>query len=320
MKNVVIGKPQFDKRIGILMGGCSSERKISLKSGTAVFSNLYSNKFNVVSIDIVSEDKKEISDKIKASEIDVAFIALHGRFGEDGKIQQILEELSIPYTGSGVKVSQLAINKIATYRRLSKNNIQVPSYFVVQKSERGLEQSVFQHFPGASVIVKPNCEGSSIGITIVNDCQNLSKALEEAFKYDDQVIVERYITGKELTVSILGDKLLPVVEIKPRNVFFDFQAKYQSGATEYIVPAQIDGLLTERIQRIAFETHKAIGCRHLSRVDLILDEMQVPYVLEINTIPGMTSTSLLPKAALASGINFTKLCLTLIKLAYDSKK
>ena len=307
----------FKKHIGILMGGCSSEREISIKSGTGALRALTESGCHVSAVDLKTENRDEVIAVLKQAKIDMAFIALHGRFGEDGRIQEILESMGLPYTGSGSKASHVAMNKILTYETLRKNNIRVPQYLMFEKLSNGIEEKVKAVFGGKPVVVKPSCEGSSFGITILVDYADLSKAISDAFAYGNEIIVEGYIKGKELTVGILGNKLLPVVEIRPKNFFFDFIAKYQSGMTEYIVPAEISLSMAQQIQQVAWRVHQSIGCRHLSRVDFILDEENIPWALEINTIPGMTATSLLPKAAAAVGINFNELCLTLARLAYE---
>ncbi len=308
----------FQKHIGVLMGGCSSEKEISIKSGTAVVKALMEGGCKVSGIELQSEDREEVLALLKNAKIDVAFIALHGRFGEDGKIQEILEAMGLPYTGSGSAASRTAMNKLSSYDVLVANHIRVPRFMRFQRSSPGsIEEDIKSIFKRKPIVVKPPCEGSSFGITIVHDYRDLSKAIAEAFSFGDQIIVESYIKGKELTVGILGNKLLPVVEIRPKNFFFDYKAKYQAGTTEYIVPAELNSSTAQQVQQIAWKVHQSIGCRDLSRVDFILDEGNMPWVLEINTIPGMTATSLLPKAANAVGIDFKTLCLTLAQLAHE---
>lgn len=314
-----INKDIFSRRVGVLMGGCSSERNISIKSGTAVAKALKDGGCNVVSIDITSEDRTKVIEQLVAEKIDIAFIALHGRFGEDGKIQEILKSLNIPYTGSGPKANSLAISKILTYRALKNEGVLVPAHIALFLEFDDYQKIISEKFQGHPVVVKPCSEGSSIGISIISNYNNLNDAIKRAFCYDKEVIVEQYVSGKELTVGILGTQALPVVEIQPKNDFFDFSAKYEAGTTEYIVPAEIDNALSEKVKDIAQKVHQALGCVDLSRVDFILDKNDNPYVLELNTIPGMTATSLLPKAASAVGIDFVQLCLTLIHLTYGTK-
>lgn len=307
-------------RIGVLMGGLSSERKISLKSGQAVLSALLRNGCDVVPLDIVDKSKDKISSFILDAKINVAFIALHGRFGEDGGIQAILEELNIPYTGSGVEASRVAMNKVSTQELLKKNGICVPQFTGVSKGPKIDIKQIVRAVGAFPYVVKPAQEGSSIGVVFVNDEKGLEAALEEAWKYGDQAIVEQCISnGRELTVGILGDKALPVIEIRPKSGYFDFTAKYQKGMTEYIIPAEIPQKVALEIQSTAEAVHRTVGCRDLSRIDFILDKNNKPYVLEINTIPGFTETSLLPKAALKTGVDFDQLCLKLIGSAYGKK-
>jgi len=307
-----------EKHIGVLMGGCSSERAISIKSGTAVVKALTESGCHVSAVELTSEKREDVISFLKEAKIDVAFIALHGRFGEDGKIQEILESIDLPYTGSGSAASRIAMDKLASYDVLTAHHIRVPHFLRFEKaSAKNMEEQIKSTFQSKPVVVKPPCEGSSFGITIVHDYSYLPKAIGDAFSYGDRIIVESYIKGKELTAGILGNKLLPVVEIRPKNLFFDYTAKYQAGLTEYIVPAEINSSTAQQVQQIAWKVHQAIGCRDLSRVDFILDEGNMPWVLEINTIPGMTATSLLPKAAAAVGIDFKALCLTLAESAHE---
>jgi D-alanine-D-alanine ligase len=313
-----VKKDIFEKHIGVLMGGCSSEKKISIKSGTAVVKALTESGCKVSAVELNTENREEVMALLRDAKIDIAFITLHGRFGEDGKIQEILEMIGLPYTGSGSAASRMAMDKLASYDVFVANHIRVPQFVRFSKaSSRNMEEQIKSVFKRKPIVVKPPCEGSSFGITIVKDYQDLPKALSDAFSYGDRIIVESYIKGKELTAGILGNKLLPVVEIRPKNLFFDYEAKYQAGSTEYIVPAEINSSTAQQVQQLAWKVHQSIGCRDLSRVDFILDEGNIPWVLEINTIPGMTATSLLPKAASAVGIDFKTLCLTLAQLAHE---
>ena len=201
-------------------------------------------------------------------------------------------------------------------KRLQENGIAVPDFQIFRKGALGGLEKV-KSFP---VVVKPSSQGSSIGITLVEKDEDLKAAIEEAVKYNEEVLVERYIEGKELTVGILDKKALPVIEIRPKHKFFDFTAKYQSGLTDYIIPAEIPPHIAEKIREMALKAHLVLGCADMSRVDVMLDKNNHPYILEINTIPGFTPTSLLPKAARAAGIDFTQLCLKLVELAYSKTK
>ncbi len=310
----------LSEHIGVLMGGPSSERPISLKSGKAVYEALGSSGCHVSAIDIPSSDVDEIIAILKNAKIDIAFIALHGQLGEDGVIQSILEKLHIPYTGPGVKSSQLAMNKILAQNIFKQNHIPVPPFRVVNKNNKRSLQTAVITIDNYPVMVKPASQGSSIGITLVENKNDLAAAVEKALEYDGEVLIERYIRGKELTVGILDDRPLPVIEIRPHAKFFDFTAKYESGTTEYIIPAQLPDDVARRVQKMAWDAFCALRCRDLSRVDIMLDDEQNPFVIEINTIPGFTATSLLPKAAKVMGIDFPQLCLTIVQLAYRRKK
>ncbi|HOX55191.1 MAG: D-alanine--D-alanine ligase [Candidatus Omnitrophica bacterium] len=311
-------KNNFGK-IGILFGGPSSEREISLKSGNAVVEALRNANLNAVGIDIKTDNEQEVKSLVKDSGISVAFIALHGKFGEDGGIQEILDDMRIPYTGSGVIASRLAMDKIASRKIFESNNIPVPgsSVFV---SMREVESFAKKHeFNGSVFVVKPSSQGSSVGVFFVDNRDALLKASNDALKYDGKIIIEDYLKGRELTVGILEDKPLPVVEILPKKQFFDFQAKYEKGMTDYDVPAKLPQDIAQKAQATGLKAHKSLGCHCFSRVDIILKD-NTPYVLEVNSIPGLTATSLLPKAAKVVNIDFLGLCLRIIRDAYAKKK
>ena len=303
-------------RIGVLMGGPSSEREISFKSGKAVYESLKGLGLDVVKIDITSDKVKENTGLIRSNKIDCAFISLHGRFGEDGGIQRVLEGLKLPYTASGVMASQLAMDKISSRRIFEIFRLNVPRYLVLTKKGFNPGWRVVNQL-SLPLVVKPATNGSSIGLTIVDKEKDLARAVDLAFGFDQRILVEEYIPGREMTVGVLDQEPLPVIEIVPKKRFFDFQAKYQHGLTEYVVPAKISKALSKKIQSVAISAHKHLGCSGCSRVDIILSKNNMPFVLEVNTVPGMTETSLLPKAASKAGINFSGLCLKLIKLAYE---
>ena len=308
-------KPGDFGRVGVLMGGVSSERDVSLKSGRAVFEALKRHLVDCVVIDINTQDYKEVSRLIRSHRIDCAFIALHGRFGEDGQIQRILEVLQIPYTCSGVDASRLAMDKIVSRQIFEVYGLPVPRYKILHKLAYSPSRGVYLDF-GLPVVVKPACQGSSIGMTIVDSYQDLPAAIEKAFAYDENILLEEYIPGREVTVGILDEQPLPVIEIVPKRKFFDYEAKYQAGLTEYILPALIDADLADYVQQLALRAHRLLGCWGCSRIDLIIRNDNSPFILEVNTIPGFTATSLLPKAASSVGIDFDQLCLKLIELAY----
>jgi D-alanine-D-alanine ligase len=238
---------------------------------------------------------------LKKEKTEIAFIVLHGGHGENGAIQGLLEVMGIPYTGSGVLASALAMDKEATKKIFLHHSIPVAPFVVL-----GRLQETAPDFPPPWV-VKPATEGSSIGVSIVKDDAAASTAVEDAFRYGDRVIVEKYIRGKEVQVGILGDRVLGAVEVRPKTEFYSYEAKYTAGMTEYILPPEISPALREDAEKIALLAHQALGCRGATRVDLIIDDEDNPYVLEVNTIPGMTETSLLPKIAKQSGFDFPAL-------------
>jgi len=307
-------------RVGVLMGGVSSEREISLMSGKAIVDALDRQGCDVLPLDIVDGNNDKIFTHLQEANMDVAFIALHGQLGEDGIIQSILEKANIPYTGSGVDASRLAFNKVITQNLFKKNNISIPAYVTLSKGDQLDVRVVMDALGAFPLIVKPACEGSSIGITLVEKEDELDEAVQNAWLYDNTALIEKYIQGREVTVGILGQDALPVVEICPKHSFFNFKAKYTKGETEYIVPAKITDNMTRELQRVALKAHQILGCADFSRVDFMIDTDQKHYVLEINTIPGFTSMSLLPKAAMNYGLNFDQLCIQLTELAYGKKE
>jgi len=295
-----------NRRIAVLIGGTSSEREISLKSGNCVLNALKEAQLNVTAFDV----NRKLPDRLIKEKIDLVFIALHGKPGEDGTIQGMLDILNIPYTGSGVLASALSMNKIASKRLFQIAGIPTPEFRVMSKGKCHINP--LENFP---IVVKPSTEGSTIGISIVRKEDEFEKALETAFHYDNDVICEKYIDGKEITVGILEEKALPVIEIIPKSGFYDFNAKYKKKFTDFVVPAELEKKKNAQIKQIALKAHKILGCYGMSRTDIKLDRELNPYVLEINTIPGLTETSLLPKAAQAAGISFRELCLRLLDMA-----
>jgi len=304
--------------LGVLMGGYSSEREISLKSGRAISQALKEAGYKVTNIDITERNQEKILTQILEADIDIAFIALHGQLGEDGTIQTILEKAGIPYTGSGIEASRSAINKITTKELLKNNGIAVPRFIKVGTHPTFLNFNLKKvgcvpTFP-LPWVVKPVYEGSSIGISLVTKMEELENAIKIASQYGTEILCEEYIKGRELTVGILDQTPLPVIEICPTKSFFDFTAKYNKGMTEYIVPAKLSDTAVCSLQEAALKVHNIAGCKDFSRVDFILSEEGIPYVLEINTIPGFTETSLLPMAAKCVGINFQQLCQQLVRM------
>jgi len=299
-------------KIAVLAGGPSSERKISLKSGKAIYNAL---KKNELDVELVKVAKKNLG-KLENLKIDIAFIALHGKFGEDGTVQRILEDKGIVYTGSGIEASRIALDKLASRKIFLSNNLNIPDYKVAEKDE--YSKDIVEEFK-LPFVIKPRHEGSSIGLSVVTDKAKAINALDNAFIYDDWAILEEYIHGKELTVGILEDKALPVIEISTEHSAYDFSAKYLDNKTAYIVPAPLDKRLREHVEDSALRAHKALGCRDFSRVDIRMDNKENVYILEVNTIPGMTERSLLPKAAKEIGLNFDNLCVKLIDLAHKRR-
>ncbi len=295
------------KKIAVLMGGPSNEREISIKSGKAVYSALKNTGFDVICIDAIDNWQRYLVEE----KIEVAFIALHGKFGEDGVVQTILESMRIPYTGSGVRASRLALNKIDSKRIFLKAGIPTPEYKVLTKKN----SSSFNEIHECPMVIKPALEGSSIGLSIVRKKKDFKKALELAFSYDERIILEKYIPGAEITVGILNEKPLPVIKVVPKRSFYDYKAKYTRGITEYLVPAPISKKAYKLAQRYALLAHKVLGCKDFSRVDMIYGKDGQIRVLELNSIPGLTKLSLLPKAAKAEGIEFNQLCVKLVELS-----
>lgn len=293
-------------KVGVLAGGPSNEREISLRSGRAVYTALVSEGLDAIFLDV----RDDIYDIIKKNNIDIAFIALHGRFGEDGTVQRILEEAGIPYTGSGVEASRLALDKIAAKEVFIKAGIPVPRYIALKKGRFAIDDVCAFGFP---MVVKPQLEGSSIGLSVVKGSGSLEAAIDKAFEYGDEIIAEEYIDGRELTVGVLDERPLAVIEIVTKNKVYDYNAKYDDPETRYIVPAPIEAESFKKAQELGARAHTALGCRSFSRTDMMMDKDGNIYVLEVNTIPGMTERSLLPKAAQADGVSFNSLCLKLIE-------
>ena len=304
------------------MGGPSSERDISIKSGKAVCKALEAREIDCVPVELVSGlntngYRKLVAAELALVDIDIAFIALHGEFGEDGTVQGLLEKMNIPYTGSSSRASKAAMNKITAKEVFRSNNVPIARHEVLTMSSFNKNYDVNAYFKllGPSLVVKPSNGGSSIGLNIAGNEKDLKMAIDDAFRYDDRLIIEEYIPGREITVGIIEDKALPIVEIVPKRKFFDFTAKYEKGMTEYIVPAQIEEKMYKMCQDVGLRAHKVLSARSFSRVDIILNEKTGPVVLEINTIPGFTETSLLPKAAKSVGISFEDLCLKILNSA-----
>lgn len=303
------------------MGGTSAEREVSLRSGKAIYNALRDLGYDVVAIDA----GPDICDALKKEEVEIAFIALHGGHGENGAVQGMLEVLGIPYTGSRVLASALAMDKVASKKLFLYHKIPVSSFVVISNQSEVIGQkSVDYRLPTIDFalpwVVKPTTEGSSIGVSIVRDEGQIKPAVDKAFSLCERIIIERYIDGKEVHIGILHDRVLGGVEVKPSLEFYSYEAKYTAGLTEYILPPEIDNRAYERAKETALSAHNALGCKGATRVDLRIDGESNPYVLEVNTIPGMTETSLLPKIARLAGLNFSELIEEILRGAIDENK
>jgi D-alanine-D-alanine ligase len=288
------------KKIGVLCGGLSAERDVSLKSGAAVHENLVSMGYDALLMDVDRNLPRSLAD----SGVQLAFIALHGRYGEDGAVQGLLELMGIPYTGSGVLASALAMNKIFAKAAFQAAGLKIAPYRVLTAGETLDPSSLGFPFP---VVVKPSQEGSSVGVSIVKNPEDSRAALELAFRYDRDVLVEQFISAREIQVGILDDEAIGAIEIVPRNEFYDFEAKYTPGMADHIFPAPLPEGLYRKALAIGARAHKALGCSGYSRVDLLVTPGEECYVLEVNTLPGMTALSLFPEIANGVGIPFGEL-------------
>jgi D-alanine-D-alanine ligase len=304
-------------RVAVLMGGRSAEREVSLNTGGQVGDALEATGWDVVRID--AGDTGFIA-RLAESGAGVVFICLHGRLGEDGTVQGLLELMDLPYVGSGVLASALAMDKVMTKHVFACEGIRTPEYVTLRKGTP-FDLGLVTDRLGTKVVVKPATEGSAIGVHIVHEPAELPEAVTEAFTHDDVVLVERFVRGVEVTVGVLGNEdpiALPTLEIVPEHEFYDYESKYLPGMSRHIIPAGVsEGARTE-CQRLSVGAHVALGCRGLSRTDTIVTGDDTVYVLEVNTIPGMTSTSLFPDAARAAGIEFADLCARLVELALEA--
>lgn len=294
------------KKIAVLLGGMSAEREISLRTGRAVMASLERGGYDAVAIDA----GRDLAQRLTETGAQVVFIALHGRFGEDGTVQGMLELLGLPYTGSGVLASSVAMDKVATKKFLLHHQIPTPTFSVYQRGDdRAAFVAAVTSWP---MIAKPAHEGSTIGVTIAHNRDELLQALDEALRYDETVLVEEFIRGEEATVSVLNGTVLPAIQVVPKGGFYDFNSKYTAGRTEYLLPAPFPPEIYAAMQRLASEAIRALGCKGAARADFMIRGSEL-FCLEVNTIPGMTETSLLPKAAAAVGIDFDELVLRLLE-------
>jgi D-alanine-D-alanine ligase len=300
-------KMNVPKRIAVLMGGPGSERDVSLATARGVAKALRSRGAEVFEIDVRDENFE------LPQNIDIAFLTIHGTFGEDGQIQQILENRGVPYTGDGVNESRIAFDKIESKKKFEAAGVTTPCWQVI-----GPEERPTLPFP---LVVKAPRQGSSVGVYIIRSADQLESGLADARNFDRRLLIEEFVSGRELTVGILGDKVLPIIEMIPKSGFYDFTNKYPflnpqaGGGAEHVCPAKIEEALTRQIQDLALRAYRSIGLRVYSRVDVLLPENGIPTVLEVNTIPGMTEASLLPEAAGVAGISYEDLCLRIIELS-----
>lgn len=312
------------EKIAVLMGGRSLEREVSLRSGKRVCDALTERGYRVVPLDVTPE----LVEALRSERPDAAYIALHGKDGEDGAVQEVLEFLGIPYTGPGVVASTLAWDKAVSKRLFRENGIPTPAWVTFSTAafkQMGAATAldlVPEAVGGFPLVVKPAEQGSALGLTRVTTTEELPNALMNALSYGDKAIVERWIDGVELAVSVIdgaeGVRVLPPVEMVAKSGLFDFSAMYTPGETDYYVPARLDESVMAEVVRLAAEVHTLLGCRHVSRVDMVVGADGVPQVLEVNTSPGMTETSLLPMAAESVGISFQELVELLARAALDT--
>jgi D-alanine-D-alanine ligase len=294
--------------ITVMLGGPSAEREVSLRTGAAVAKALRSLGHEVHELD------PKTPDWILPPKTDVVFLALHGTYGEDGTVQKQLDFLSVPYTGCDAEASRIAFDKVLTKQKCIAAGVPTAKFFTVNSPAAALPKD----FP-LPLVAKPSRQGSSVGLQFVDRAADWPKALAEALKFDTEVLVEEKIIGRETTVGILGGQVLPVVEVRPKAGSYDYKNKYTPGATEYFCPADFDTATTQRIQDAALGAFQAIGGRDYARVDVMVRADGSPVVLEVNTLPGMTETSLLPKAAAAAGMSYAELCQRMVDLALARK-
>jgi len=292
-----------DRRVGVIMGGLSEEREISLKTGTAILGALKDRGYDVVAVDA----GKDLASRLVKEKIEVAFVALHGRYGEDGCVQGLLEVMGIPYTGSGVRASAMCMDKVTAKSVMLHNAISTAAYEVLD-DKKGPRLKL-------PYVLKPVSQGSGIGVVIVRKKSQLPAAIKEAGAHGCKVFAESYVEGRELTVSIMDGRVLPVVEIRPKDGFYDFEHKYTKGKTEYVVPARLAKKVEARVQKEALAAYRVLGCAGGARVDVMLSKMNVPYVLEVNTVPGMTELSIFPMAAGQAGLDFGAMAAELLNCA-----
>lgn len=300
-------------RVGVLCGGLSPERPISLQSGEAVFSGLTEAGVDAVKIDIGGD----AVDQIRAAGINRAFLVLHGPGGEDGRMQSLLEALGIPYTGSGVAASALAMDKYRT--KLIWRGAKLPTAEFELLGPDTVWSEILKKL-GGKVMVKPANEGSSLGMAIANTADELQSAYVNAAAHDSIVIAERWLPGREFTVPVIGDKAYPPVEIVSEQEFYNYEAKYLSDSTQYLCPAPVDVMVSEEMQRVSLEAFHTLGCSSWARIDLMMDENDALMLLEANIAPGMTSHSLVPVSAKAAGLSFSQLVVNILETSMEARR
>lgn len=304
-----------DKKIAVVMGGPSSEAEVSRKTGTAVLNALKSKGYNADGLEF---EPKNFAEQIKKSGCDVVFNAMHGKFGEDGVMQGALDLLGIPYTGSGVLAAAITMDKAASKRIFRAEGISTPysKTYVRKDMECVLVEELVAEF-SLPLVIKAASQGSSIGVFIVEKCEDIEPALKTAFAYSQEVLVEEFINGRELTVAVWGNEkqeAFPIIEITTSSGRYDYESKYTKGASTHIIPAVIPAELTAQIKQLAIKTFMVCGCKGVARVDVMLSKENVPYVLEVNSVPGMTELSLVPDAGRAMGVEFPELCERLLQM------
>lgn len=299
------------RRVGVLMGGSSSEREVSVCTGHGVAVALASRGHDVVRI-VWDSSGPGLDELIRAASVDVAFVALHGRGGEDGCVQGMLELMGIPYTGSGVLASALAMDKLKAKEMFRLHNVPTPPYYIAGRADLADLDTVHGSF-GFPSIVKPRREGSSVGLRKVANTRELAEAIEHALGYDDHAVVERYVRGMEVHVGILDGRILGAIEVVPKDGLYDYRAKYTAGLTDYVCPPRLPPTRLQGVMNLGACAARALSCTGACRVDLLVTEGENEYVLEVNTLPGMTPTSLLPKIAAEAGMDYGALCETILE-------
>ncbi len=307
-----------ETNVVLLSGGTSGEREISIESGKGAEAALKEAGFSVTTLDPADHDDLIT---LVNGHYDVAFLCLHGKGGEDGSIQGLLEILGIPYTGPGIWSSATAMDKSKSKVFYELAGIHTPQSITLHSKDELTSEQIVEKL-GQDIVIKPADEGSALGVSIIHNADGIDQALTEAFSSSHEVLIEQFVSGTELTVAVLGNKTphaLPIIEIVPEDSFYDFHSKYAQGGAQHICPAPFDEETTNLIKKTAEKVHTILECRGMSRTDMILDEQNIPWVLETNTIPGMTATSLLPDAGRAAGIDFPELCTRLIEYALEDK-